>query len=68
MFNGEYESLKAIEATNIIKVPKPFAVVENPKGGYAFIMEYIDFSYGNSTISDLGNKLAKYFQIDSFRF
>jgi len=60
MFNGEFESLKAIEETQTIKVPHPITVLENPTvdGGYMLIMEHLDLKHCSEQ-SKLGKKLAK---------
>ena len=57
MFDGELASLKAIEATNTIKVPHPIAVLEGPKG-HMFIMEHLDLK-NCSKQAELGTYLAK---------
>ena len=31
MFDGEFESLKALKATKTVKTPKPLAVVDDPQ-------------------------------------
>ncbi|GAB6022736.1 hypothetical protein CHUAL_006831 [Chamberlinius hualienensis] len=58
MFDGEYESLKAILATDTVRVPKPFLVVDNPAGGAALVMEYVEMSTLNRHSVKLGQQLA----------
>lgn len=60
MFDGEFQSLGALYATNIVKVPKPICVVDNPEGGAILITEYIDMRSGlGNYASELGKQLAR---------
>ncbi|XP_071542998.1 ketosamine-3-kinase-like isoform X2 [Panulirus ornatus] len=59
MFEGEYESLKAILATGVIKVPKPYVVVDNPAGGAVLVMECLEMHGLNRHAGTLGKQLAK---------
>ncbi|CAL4175701.1 unnamed protein product, partial [Meganyctiphanes norvegica] len=59
MFDGEYESLVAILATEKVKAPKPHCVVDNPAGGAVIVMEYLDMSSLNKHSGTLGIKLAR---------
>ena len=60
MFNGEFESLKAIEESQTIKVPHPIAVLENPTGGgHMLVMEHLDLKHCSEQ-TKLGTKLAEY--------
>ncbi|XP_053653448.1 ketosamine-3-kinase isoform X1 [Cherax quadricarinatus] len=58
MFDGEYESLKAIAATGTVKVPTPHVVVDNPAGGAVLVMEYLDMHSLNRHAGILGKQLA----------
>jgi len=42
MFDGEMASLKAIAATNTVRVPAPITVLDLPKGGACIVLEYLD--------------------------
>ena len=57
MFDGEFASLKAIEETKTIRVPKPHGVFKNGSE-FLIVMEHLDLSY-SSTQVELGTKLAK---------
>ncbi|XP_045171335.2 ketosamine-3-kinase-like [Mercenaria mercenaria] len=60
MFEGEYASLEALGKPDIVRVPKPYKVVDQPGGGAALVMEYIQFSGGLSKYSALlGQQLAR---------
>ncbi|XP_049802664.1 fructosamine-3-kinase-like [Schistocerca nitens] len=59
IFDCEYESLEAIAGTNIIHVPKPLAIVDNPLGGALFVSEYIDMKTLNQFSQELGQQLAR---------
>ncbi|XP_045602973.1 ketosamine-3-kinase isoform X2 [Procambarus clarkii] len=59
MFDGEYESLKAIIATGTVKAPVPHVVVDNPAGGAVLVMEYVDMHNLNRHAATLGKQLAK---------
>lgn len=60
MFDGEFESLKAIVATGTIKAPTPHLVVDNPAGGAVLVMEYLDMHGLNRQSGALGEQLARY--------
>ncbi|KAK7789787.1 hypothetical protein R5R35_012337 [Gryllus longicercus] len=57
MFEGEYAGLKAIKDTNTIQVPNPIVVVDNPKGGAALALQFVDIK-GLSKYKQLGEQLA----------
>lgn len=60
MFDGAYKSLEAIADTNTIRVPKPIAVIADPKGGGAMlVMEYLNLKSLGSQAAEMGRKLAK---------
>ncbi|XP_074640145.1 ketosamine-3-kinase-like [Tubulanus polymorphus] len=60
MFDGEYESLKAIAATNSIRVPKPIKVFDDKKHGTVFVMEYLNMTgLGRQNAGKLGHLLAR---------
>lgn len=60
LFNGEYESVSAILATNTVKIPKPIKVMKLPTGGAMFVMEYIKMRNNlSSQASLLGLQLAE---------
>ena len=42
MFDGEFASLKAIEETDTIKVPKPIAVLQNGASTTILVMEHLE--------------------------
>ncbi|KAI4896655.1 hypothetical protein NFI96_012704 [Prochilodus magdalenae] len=58
MFDGEEASLKAILATNTIKVPMPMKVVDLEGGGAVFVMEHVDMRSLNRFSTRLGEQLA----------
>ncbi|KAK6192843.1 hypothetical protein SNE40_004244 [Patella caerulea] len=59
MFDGEYASLVAIDKVGIVKVPKPYKVIDLPEGGAIFVMENLDLSQGLSKFApQLGQQLA----------
>ncbi|KAK7080123.1 fructosamine 3 kinase, partial [Halocaridina rubra] len=58
MFDGEFESLKAIKATDTVRVPIPYIVVNNPSGGAVLCMEYLDMRGLNKHSGTLGKQLA----------
>nr|ACO14650.1 Ketosamine-3-kinase [Caligus clemensi] len=59
MFNGEYESLKAIESTGTVRVPRPIKVFEDSENSY-IVMEYLDMkSMYSDQYATFGNQLAK---------
>ncbi|XP_068224688.1 ketosamine-3-kinase-like isoform X2 [Palaemon carinicauda] len=59
MFDGEFESLKAMKATGTVKVPTPHIVVDNPTGGAVLCMEYLDMRSLNRHTGMLGKQLAE---------
>ena len=60
MFDGEFESLRALKATKTVKTPKPLVVVDDPQGkGAAFAMEYLSMNRLNSHSALLGDLLAE---------
>lgn len=62
MFDGEYESLKRIEATKTIRVPKPITVMHNFDGkeNSAIAMEFLDICpLSADCAKTLGVELAK---------
>lgn len=59
MFDGEFESLKAIVATGTVKAPTPHLVVDNPAGGAVLVMEYLDMHGLNRQSGALGEQLAR---------
>lgn len=59
MFDGEFDSLKAIAATNTIAVPQPLVVLDNPHGGAVIAMEYLDMKGLRKYSKELGHQLAK---------
>ncbi|EFP03824.1 hypothetical protein CRE_28751 [Caenorhabditis remanei] len=54
---GELESLRAIYATDTVKCPKPFGVVEY-NGSHALVTSYIDFQHGKDW-AEAGKQLAR---------
>lgn len=62
MFDGEFESLRQIQLTGTVLVPKPMLVLHNYDNKYstAIVMEYKDMDrpLGNSMAKILGQKLA----------
>lgn len=59
MFDGEYESLKAIQATGTVRTPTPHLVVDDPKGGAVLVMEYLDMHGLHRKSGQLGVDLAR---------
>jgi protein-ribulosamine 3-kinase len=60
MFEGELQGLTAILATNTLRVPRPKAVIDNPRGGAVLIMEYLDMKGGLKKYSEvMGMTLAR---------
>ncbi|XP_071946506.1 ketosamine-3-kinase-like [Antedon mediterranea] len=60
MFDGEFESLKAIRSTEVIKVPTPVKILAHPsKNGTIFIMENLDMSGLDKQSARLGEQLAR---------
>lgn len=61
MFEGESEGLKAIAATETLKVPKSLGVVPSTRGGGAALaMEFLEMVPLNSFSEQMGTNLAKY--------
>jgi fructosamine-3-kinase len=58
MFDGEFASLKAIEETDTIKVPKPIAVLHNGEGTTMLVMEHLELT-NCSNQAALGTQLAR---------
>lgn len=58
MFDGEFAALTAILNTGTVKVPKPIAVVDNPSGGAALVMESVRMRPLNRHSKLLGEQLA----------
>lgn len=61
MFEGEFESLKQMNATRTIKVPKPIHVMHNyvDSGKSAIVMDFLDIKHLSATCaSELGESLA----------
>lgn len=61
MFDGEFESLKQIQATRTIRAPEPLTVVHNydDNGATAIAMEYLDLAHlTNDVAKKLGKNLA----------
>lgn len=61
MFDGEFESLKQINATKTIKAPKPFTVIHNfdDKQTSAIVMEFLNISSLSADCAKLlGRSLA----------
>ena len=59
MFKGEIESLKAIEKTNCIRVPKPIKAFEHESVSY-LVLEYCNIKSYSNVQAELGTSLAKY--------
>ena len=61
MFDGEYASLSAIKDTGCIKVPTPFAVLDECDGsvGAMLIMENLAIKGLSSSAKLLGEQLAR---------
>lgn len=59
MFDSEYEGLKAIMATNTVRVPKPLVVLDNPKGGAIIVLEFVEMSSLSRHAAKLGEQLAR---------
>nr|ACO10267.1 Ketosamine-3-kinase [Caligus rogercresseyi] len=59
MFKGEFESLKAIESTETVRVPRPMKVLEDSDNSY-IVMEYLDMkSMYSAQYAEFGTQLAK---------
>lgn len=59
MFEGEFEGLRAIAATNTVVVPKPIKVLDNPDGGACLVMEFLEMKGLRRFSQQLGDGLAK---------
>jgi len=61
MFDGEFVSLKSIQKTGCIRVPTPFAVLDDPNmpSGAMLVMENIDICGLASSATKLGEQLAR---------
>ncbi|XP_054153338.1 ketosamine-3-kinase-like [Oppia nitens] len=60
MFSGEFESLKTIDDTHTIRVPKPLHVVPEIRGsGGAIVMEYLNILSLRQQSGRLGELLAQ---------
>ncbi|XP_064613414.1 ketosamine-3-kinase-like [Liolophura sinensis] len=60
MFDGEFESLKALHSTQTVKVPQPVKVIDKPGGGALLVAEFMDMGHGLSKFSALlGKQLAR---------
>ncbi|XP_040568948.1 ketosamine-3-kinase [Lepeophtheirus salmonis] len=59
MFNGELESIKAIEKTGIVRVPRPIKVLEDLTQAY-IVMEFLEMkSMYSAQFAEFGTQLAK---------
>jgi len=58
MFEGEFASLKAIEATGTVRVPKPLAI-DDYKAGSLLVMEHLELQSMNESSATLGLQLAQ---------
>ncbi|KAM9597742.1 fructosamine-3-kinase isoform 2-T2 [Trichechus inunguis] len=58
MFEGEKASLEALQATGLVRVPRPVKVIDLPGGGAAFVMEYLKMRSLSSQASKLGEQIA----------
>ena len=59
MFDGEYESLKAIQTTGTVRVPTPHLVVDDSAGGAVLVMEFMDMQGLHNKSGQLGGHLAR---------
>lgn len=59
MFEGEFASLAAIQATATVAVPKPMKVIKNPQGGAMLVMEYVDMHGLSKHSASLGEQMAR---------
>ncbi|WAR03814.1 KT3K-like protein [Mya arenaria] len=60
MFEGEFASLEALAAPGIVRVPKPIKVIDQPSGGAALVMEYVEMGGGlHKYAAQLGEQLAR---------
>jgi len=61
MFEGESEGLKAIAATQTLRVPQSLGVLPSARGGGAIlVMEFLDMHPLTSFSQQMGTNLAKY--------
>jgi fructosamine-3-kinase len=59
MFLGEFESLKTIQKTQTVRVPKPLCVVADPEGsGAVIVLEYLQMNRLKEHSGRLGELLA----------
>ncbi|EEC08540.1 ketosamine-3-kinase, putative [Ixodes scapularis] len=58
MFDGEFAALTEILKTNTVRVPTPIAIVDNPEGGAALAMEYVEMRHLSKHSAQLGEQLA----------
>uniref|UniRef100_A0A8C9K144 protein-ribulosamine 3-kinase n=1 Tax=Panthera tigris altaica TaxID=74533 RepID=A0A8C9K144_PANTA len=58
MFQGEMASLEALQATGLVRVPRPIKVIDLPGGGAAFVMEHLKMRSLSSQASKLGDQMA----------
>ena len=59
MFEGEFESLAALEKTGCIRVPKPIKALKRDGPGAVLITEYLNIQGLGSKAEQLGTYLAK---------
>ncbi|XP_042865238.1 ketosamine-3-kinase-like, partial [Penaeus japonicus] len=59
MFEGEFESLKALANTGIIGVPTPHVVVSAAGGDSAIVMDYVEMRPLNHMSREFGERLAR---------
>ena len=58
MFDGEFASLAAIQATNTVRCPKPEMVIPNNEGAL-LVMEHLDLRGSGKYSAQLGEQLAR---------
>jgi fructosamine-3-kinase len=59
MFEGEFESLKELDKTGIIRVPKPVKALQLANGqGALLVMEYLKIENLGPKAQELGRQLA----------
>jgi fructosamine-3-kinase len=58
MFEGEFESLSALQKTGCIRVPKPIKVLPREGHGALLVMEYLNIQSLGSKADQLGTDLA----------
>ncbi|XP_047499835.1 ketosamine-3-kinase-like [Penaeus chinensis] len=59
MFKGEFESLRALANSGVIKAPTPHAVVSGPGGESAIVMDYVEMRPLNHMSREFGERLAR---------